>query len=191
MLQSDDYSVEYYQILNGTEATQAMKLAELIVEMYNPKTVTDLGCATGLYMACLMQLGVACRGVELSQNALDPRVCLVHPNSISVSDLREVIMFPDTSDVVLCLEVLEHIPEEFADRAVKNVVSAGKVLIVSPSPHGGGEHHHNPQPKDYWMKKFESYGYKEVPEKTQKIQSGLAEVDHATWIDNIYVLEKE
>lgn len=190
MLPNDEYSVRYYDILNKEEAQQAMKLAETIVKMYSPRTVTDLGCATGLYMACLMTKGVICRGVELSPNALDPEVCLVDPASIQVADLRELIIFPDYSDVVLCLEVLEHIQEEYADRAVRNIVSAGNHLIVSPSPHGGGEHHHNPQPKDYWMEKFKAHGYIEVLEKTKQIFDALSTVQHATWIDNIYVLEK-
>jgi hypothetical protein len=191
MLPNDEYSVTYYDILNRTEAPQALKLADLVVEMYAPRTVTDLGCATGLYMACLMNKGVLCRGVELSPNALDPDVCIVDPSAIIKTDLREPILFPDYSDVVLCLEVLEHIQEEYVDRAIRNVVSAGNHLIISPSPHGGGEHHHNPKPKDYWMERFAKHGYKEVPEKSKIIQDGLATVPHATWIDNIYVLEIE
>ena len=190
MLINDSYSVLYYQELNRTEAIQAMKLAETIVELFNPKTVTDLGCATGLYMACLMSLGVKCRGIELSPNALDDTVRIVDPSCITIADLRESVLFPDYSDVVLCLEVLEHIQEEYADQAVRNIINAGNILIVSPSPHGGGEHHHNPKPKDYWMEKFKKHNYIESEDKTKRIFDALSTVDHATWIDNIYVLEK-
>lgn len=191
MLPNDEYSVRYYEGINKTEAFQAMRLAETIVEMFNPKTVTDLGCATGLYMACLMSKGVECRGIELSPNALDDSVRLVDSDCVTVADLREPILFPDYSDVVLCLEVLEHIQEEYAGQAVRNIVNAGNVLIISPSPHGGGEHHHNPKPKDYWMDKFKAHGYVESPEKTRQIFDALSTVLHTTWIDNIYVLEKE
>lgn len=191
MLPNDNYSVAYYEELNRTEVFQAMKLSELVIEMYHPKTVTDLGCATGLYMIGFMIADIKCRGIELSINALDPTVCIVDPSSITIADMRESILFPDYSDVVLCLEVLEHIPEEYADQAVRNVINAGKNLVISPSPHGGGEHHHNPKPKDYWMTKFKEYHYEEVPEKTKVIQEELAKVKHhSTWIDNIYVMEK-
>ena len=189
MLINDEYSVTYYDILNKTEAPQAMALADKIVELFNPSTVTDLGCATGLYMACLMSKGVRCRGIENSPNALDSEVCLAL-GSITNADLRESILFPDYSDVVLCLEVLEHIPEEYADQAVRNCINAGKILIISPSPHGGGEHHHNPQPKNYWLEGFSEYGYTESADKSQQIKDAMMTVEHANWIDNIMVLEK-
>jgi 2-polyprenyl-3-methyl-5-hydroxy-6-metoxy-1,4-benzoquinol methylase len=189
MLPIDDYSVEYYKRVNKEEGAQAEAMADFIVSVFNPKTVIDLGCGTGLYISSLMARGVDCLGIDSSENAFDYEVLRVDSTKVMAGDLRERLTFPQ-ADLVLCLEVLEHIQEEFADQAVDNIVNAGKVLIVSPSPHGGGEHHHNPQPKRYWIEKFRKRGYIEIPEKSKEIQEFLSKFPHATWIDNIYILRK-
>jgi 2-polyprenyl-3-methyl-5-hydroxy-6-metoxy-1,4-benzoquinol methylase len=189
MLPIDDYSVEYYKRVNKEEGAQAEAMADFIVSVFNPKTVIDLGCGTGLYISSLMARGVDCLGIDSSENAFDYVFLRVDSTKVMAGDLRERLTFPQ-ADLVLCLEVLEHIQEEFADQAVDNIVNAGKVLIVSPSPHGGGEHHHNPQPKRYWIEKFRKRGYIEIPEKSKEIQEFLSKFPHATWIDNIYILRK-
>ena len=105
-------------------------------------------------------------------------------------DLRKPINLVP-KDVAICLEVLEHIKEEYSDIAVGNVCNAGRTLVVSVArPRQAGEHHHTLKPKDWWLEKFAKHGFYPDNSDTMEIFDYLSQGDHTNWIDNIFVLKK-
>jgi O-antigen biosynthesis protein len=100
----------------------------------------------------------------------------------------------DEADVAICLEVAEHIPMQFSDTLVKNIVSTkAKTLIFTAAPPGQeGVNHINLQLPEFWLEKFEKYGYeldKKISEKFRKDLDG--KLAHTTWyLDNWMVLHK-
>ncbi len=63
-------------------------------------------------------------------------------------------------DLVICLEVAEHIEPENADRLVESLVRHGSVLAFSAAvPSQGGAHHVNMQWPEYWARKFRARGF--------------------------------
>jgi hypothetical protein len=64
------------------------------------------------------------------------------------------------ADLVLCLEVAEHMPESSADRLVQRLADCtdGKLLFSAATPGQGGSGHINEQPHKYWMDKIKAAG---------------------------------
>lgn len=188
----DNYTVEYFEMINENEAEQARRLADWIVKRFAPKSVIDFGCATGLYIEPFTRLyykneGIQIKGIELSDNAQDPRVVRA-PGYIEKFDLS-LDFFPAFKyNVGLCVEVLEHIPEEFADTIVHNIARNSETCIVSAArPGQGGEYHHNEQLPEYWIKKFEGSGKMYDGKATQELIAHLKNGWHMTWVENLLV----
>jgi len=81
----------------------------LVKDVFSPSKVLDAGCGPGILMQLLDELDVDTTGVDHSHAAwelADPAI----KNRIHVAGLTE-LPFPDGSfDLVICREVLEHIP---------------------------------------------------------------------------------
>lgn len=63
-------------------------------------------------------------------------------------------------DLVLCLEVAEHLDLSLADVLVDKLVSLGNTILFSAAiPGQTGENHVNEQPHRFWLDKFEERGF--------------------------------
>jgi hypothetical protein len=63
-------------------------------------------------------------------------------------------------DLVVCLEVGEHLPEEAAGTLVESLVRHGDTVLFSAAvPGQAGKGHINCQPHGYWHGLFDGHGY--------------------------------
>lgn len=63
-------------------------------------------------------------------------------------------------DLVVCLEVAEHIPVQFADVLIDSLCyHANTVVFSAATPGQGGHGHVNEQPFEYWAAKFSARGF--------------------------------
>ena len=149
-----------YPAMEAEEAPFAKRLAEYISSLYFygerfQGTVADIGCGPGIYTQAMRELGVEATGYDTDER-IKGKPNLEH---ISLFDL-------DTAaDIVLCLEVAEHIPEDRADEVVASMVwnlnpdsTAGLIIWTAAQPGQGGYGHINCQPPEYWDAKFEVQG---------------------------------
>lgn len=130
--------------------------AEAIVAELAPSTSLDLGCGPGLLVEALRRRGVDARGVDISEHAIEHAAegardfCRVG----SVTDPIE-----GTFDLIVCIEVLEHVPQEYADGAVAQMASHARHVLFSSSPDDFKDPSHtNVQPTDYWIGLFGRHG---------------------------------
>jgi hypothetical protein len=64
-------------------------------------------------------------------------------------------------DLVVSLEVAEHLDASAADGFVASLVRHGDVVLFSAAiPFQGGHHHVNEQFADYWAERFAAHGYR-------------------------------
>ena len=78
----------------------------------------------------------------------------------AAADLAKEIDLKRSFDLVISLEVAEHLPASAADVFVGNLVRHGPVLLFSAAiPCGGGTGHVNEQWPAYWAERFEKRGY--------------------------------
>ena len=81
-------------------------------------------------------------------------------NHVVVHDLARHISFP-LHDLVVCLEVAEHLPKRASTSVVANVAkSADKYIAFSAAQPGQwGDGHINCQPVSFWLRLFSERGW--------------------------------
>ncbi len=132
-------------------------IAERIVRDLSPKTVLDAGCAMGFLVEGLRNHGAEAYGVDISDYAIqntDPSIrpfCWVG----SVADA-----FPQKYDLIVTIEVLEHMPKDEAEKAVANLCRhTNDILFSSGSQDYREVTHFNLQPPEYWAALFAQNGF--------------------------------
>jgi len=160
-------------------------LADVLVAQLKFKSALDLGCGNGLLLACLHKLGKTIQGVDGSPCAL-----LHIPKEIkafvALHDLTQPLSL-GRFDLVICSEVAEHIHSCYADALIKTICqhSTGYVYFTAAVPGQGGAYHVNEQPLQYWIKKFEKFGFHNNSVKTERLQNALArKIDKMWWLKN-------
>lgn len=81
---------------------------------------------------------------------------------LGTKDFRKPIEFKEFYDLVICMEVAEHIEPPFAGTFVKSLAEAGKLIyftFVEPGHHQNHIHHCNEQPFEYWVNIFRYFNY--------------------------------
>jgi len=148
------------------EVQQANQLGELLIDMYQPSSVVDMGCNTGLYLEPFLAKGCLVQGFDIEQ-------CSGACVPITKQDLTEPFN-PGRYSLAVCLETLEHIPEDKSEMVLTNLCcSSNKIIFSAAQPGAGGEGHVNLQPKEYWKKRFEARGFEYCPTESQFIWSRM------------------
>jgi glycosyltransferase involved in cell wall biosynthesis len=144
------------------ELNQAKELAQVLYRMYRPRTVVDIGCNRGWYLEGLEAAGCIVLGIDNDPDSLSLAKVPVANRDIT----KPLALKPH--DLVICLEVVEHIAAELEDAVIWNLCHAGDTIVFSAAvPGQGGDGHINCQPKQYWIDKFKKRGF-ELDEKETK-----------------------
>jgi SAM-dependent methyltransferase len=132
-------------------------IADTIIRKINPRKVLDLGCALGMLVEAFRDRGVEAYGLDLSEYAIGRVREDVRPYC-RVASLLDPI--PDRYDLLISIEVLEHIEARSAEQAVANLAAAGTDILFSSSPFDYKEaSHFNTQPPEYWAELFADQGF--------------------------------
>ncbi|HEY8379154.1 MAG TPA: class I SAM-dependent methyltransferase, partial [Nannocystis sp.] len=103
-----------------------------LVRRANPRTILDLGCGEGYMIDALLQAGIDAEftGIDLSEGAIaDARARLGARARLEVADARTLVDDGRTFDMVMMLEVLEHIPDP------AQMLPILRRLLGGPRPH--------------------------------------------------------
>jgi SAM-dependent methyltransferase len=143
--------------IHNTNAAKAV--LPFIFNLFKPSSVIDVGCGTGSWLKVAKQCGatkiLGLDGVQV----VDSMLCIEKQEFLK-HDLTQEIKFPQEYDLTICLEVVEHLPENAADTIVKTLAQSGKVVLFSAAiPGQGGQEHLNEQIPGYWQEKFKKHGF--------------------------------
>lgn len=132
------------------------RVAQALTELCGPfESVVDMGTGDGWFVHALGG-GV---GVEINETAMQ-----YMPDDVEgvIHDLRDPLDLGRTFDVVLCIEVAEHLPHWAADILCDTCVRhTGQLLVFSAAEPGQRGHGHvNCQPASYWIWRLERRGMK-------------------------------
>ena len=133
------------------------RVADFIVSEFAPETVLDAGCAIGLLVEALRERGVEARGFDVSDYAISQVPVELKPFCFVGSVTDEL----DTAyDLITCIEVLEHVPADAAERAIDNFTQHTDRILFSSSPDDLLEPTHvNVQQPDAWVRAFAERGF--------------------------------
>jgi len=163
-----------YEELDAEERPFAERLVNWLVGYLEPETVLDLGCGPGTYVEMFTELGVKCTGYDTDERVAGK------PN------LKQESLFnvKECADLVLCMEVAEHIDSEFNDDIVEAMWWAlkpgGTLIWTAAAPGQGGVGHINCQTKDYWAEKLDRLLRRDL-ETEEKLLSFITKGYHMGW----------
>ena len=149
-------------------------------------SLVDFGCGDASYAK-------AVSGVGLDVEAYDGNPIVVGETNgfASVLDLSEPFDLKRKFDVVVSLEVAEHIPKEYEEIYVNNLINhtSGWLIISWAVPGQGGKGHVNEQPAEYVLDLFESIGFVHHNEYSQYLRNSIT---NCHWFRNtIFVFSKK
>lgn len=153
------YDTKFYRNqMDGSEAS-ARQIVPIVMELIHPKSVIDIGCGVGTWLAVYAENGVLdYRGVD--GNWVNKGLLRIPQDRFVTHDLTASMKADRPFDLVMSLEVAEHLDAKYAEAYVDSLTSFGPVILFSAAvPNQGGEHHVNEQWPNYWVKLFEKRGY--------------------------------
>ena len=142
--------------------TSARTILAPLVQTISPTSILDVGCGHGAWLLTARELGVDhVQGVDGPWIDLDALV--IPQDSFVPHSLEQPLNLDRRFDLVVRLEVAEHLPAEAADGFVQSLVRHGDVILFSAAiPFQGGKHRVNEQWPGYWAQKFAAHGYHAV-----------------------------
>lgn len=166
--------INYYEI-EREESPFAERLACWIKDNINPKEGIDIGCGPGIYVDELRKNDIEAVGYDIDERIKSKKYLI----NKSLFDIDK------TTEFALCLEVAEHIDNNFNDQIVEkisNIIENDGVLIWSAAQPGqGGIGHINCQLKEYWIDKFKSHGLNPDLELQEKMIEYISSGYHMGW----------
>ncbi len=155
----DDGKIDYIQ---SKEIKAFLEnAAERIVNDLHPATVLDAGCAVGHLVAALRDRGVEAYGIDISEYAISMVREDVRDYCV-VGSLSEPFpeKLPRKFDLVISMEVLEHLSAENGAKAISNLCACTDTVLFCSTPDDFEDPTHiNVQPREYWAGLFADRGF--------------------------------
>ena len=138
----------------------ASEVVPILQSWFNAKSIIDIGCGTGTWLKVAKSLGV--KNVLGVDGDHVPREMLqISEEEFISKDLCQGFDLKQKFDLVLSLEVAEHLPESVSETFVDSLCKHGNLIVFSAAvPGQGGQNHLNEQWPTYWNEKFIKRGYK-------------------------------
>jgi SAM-dependent methyltransferase len=152
------YGPDFFAKHHAGAERSARSVLPLVLELVEPGSVIDVGCGSGAWLAEAERLGVS---DYLGVDGFTPAGSLAIPaERFRTHDLATPLRLDRRFDLVISLEVAEHVEERAAATLVESLVSLGPVVLFSAAvPDQGGDGHLNEQFPDYWVRLFGEHGF--------------------------------
>ncbi len=142
-----------------TDLSGPSKIVEYLYTNYEPKSIIDIGCGLGAWLHNFQEKGV--------RNIFGVDGSWIHKGDLYIdshyfieADLRKDFALDDIFDLLLCLEVAEHLEEKYAENLISNLTKMSDTIVFSAAiPGQGGQNHINEKPPQYWLGIFEKFGF--------------------------------
>ena len=145
--------------LTEEHISSANQILKILFQYYHPNKIIDVGCGSGSWLRVAQELGAeSITGID----GLWLKKEMLLSNKIELISHDLEIPFPDLGiyDLVISLEVAEHLTKNRAESFIKDLCNLSKVILFSAAiPGQGGDHHINEQWQSYWNGLFRDNNY--------------------------------
>jgi SAM-dependent methyltransferase len=153
------YDPEFFlEFIEGTRRSAEL-VAPICIELLGPRSVVDVGCGVGTWLAAFREAGVE-RITGLDGDYVDRDLLEIPTDSFMPVDLEKRLSHGRRYDLAMCLEVAEHLSPERGPSLVDDLTTlAPAVLFSAAVPFQGGTDHRNERWQDYWAGLFADRGF--------------------------------
>lgn len=155
----DRYDPAFFEDLRQGAFESAREIVPYLITLLQPTSVLDVGCGVGAWLAVFMEHNIEdILGVD--GNYLRREQLVIPPAKFVAADLSHTIDLRRRFDLVITLEVAEHLPATSSATFVDALTAHGTAIFFSAAvPGQGGTHHVNEQWPEYWKGLFEARNF--------------------------------
>ena len=153
------YSKEFYLALQERAIQSAQTIVPMVIELIQPSSLIDIGCGNGAWISIFRENGIE-DVIGIDGEWVKPEMLLFPAEKFISGDLKKPLRVNRQFDLVVSLEVAEHLPPKSAETFIDSLTRLGIVILFSAAiPFQGGTNHLNEQWPSYWTALFFSKGY--------------------------------
>lgn len=163
----------------------ARNLAKWIGKNFKNKKIRDFGCGPGIYVQSIKEYVDDVVGYDTDER-------IVGIDNLQVKSIFDI---DDKSDLIVCLEVAEHIDSKFNNDIVnsicRNLNDGGVLMWTAAFPGQGGDGHINCQTREYWIEQFTNAGLIYDDKTTNELKEYIVNDTYMGWfLINLAIFRK-
>ena len=174
------YDRQYY--IEITKDEERRRFSYAIAEYFKDfkgKKALDIGCGKGFLVKALRELGVDAEGIDISEYAIENAVT----EYVKQSDATNLPYDDNVFDLVLCIEVLEHLEESDLNKSIMEIRRVlkpqGIIFLTTPAPGSAyakqDPTHKSIHDKKEWIKIFLENGFTLNLKHSQGLRNTIVE----------------
>ena len=182
------YSENFYKNLQKGSRGSAREIIPIVLDLVRPKSVIEVGCGVGSWLSVFREFGVQ-DFVGVDGHWIEEKMLEIPPERFLSFDLKKPFQMDRVFDLVVSLEVGEHLPQECAGIFVDSLTRLGSIVLFSAAiPFQGGTNHVNEQWPEYWIRYFQEQHYQVI----DCIRKNIWENNNVEWwyAQNIFMFVK-
>jgi SAM-dependent methyltransferase len=153
------YRESFYRAVAASAAGSASVIVPIVVEALSPRSVVDVGCGRGTWLADFARHGVS-DYIGVDGFDVDTKLLEIAADRLVRADLGQPLELGREFDLAVCLEVAEHLPAGAGPILVDSLVRHAPLVLFSAAiPGQGGTSHVNERWPSYWAGLFASRGF--------------------------------
>lgn len=155
------YDPQFYEDISDGSRRSAAVVVPLVLRLLpGIRSVADFGCGSGTWLAEFSLCGVpSVTGLDFGDGTRE--YLFIPRESFRVTDLSRPVKGVPPHDLVMSVEVAEHLPEAAARSFVGSITSVSDLVMFSAAaPLQGGHNHVNERWPGYWIQLFRELGYR-------------------------------
>jgi SAM-dependent methyltransferase len=161
-MKTQTYTEQFHRELHSRSFQSARNVVPEILQLVRPHSVIDVGCGLGSWLAVFREHGIE-EVLGVDGDYVDRRQLAIPEKLFRSQDLTLPLTIDQSFDLVMSLEVAEHLPPSAARSFVSTLTKLGPVILFSAAiPSQPGTHHVNLQWPMYWAKLFAEFGYQSI-----------------------------
>jgi SAM-dependent methyltransferase len=154
------YDSAFFEVLAGGSLQSARVVAPVLLELFTPHSVVDVGCGTGAWLKAFTERVDGLEVTGIDGDYVDRSKLLFDQDRFVAADLTKLVRIDGCYDLALCLEVAEHLPPRCARDLVTALTSCAPLVLFSAAIPGQlGTNHVNLQWPSYWRALFAERGF--------------------------------
>lgn len=153
------YNKDFFDRQKDASYASAQAVVPIVLDYVNPKSVVDIGCGVGAWLSVFEEHGIH-NVTGIDGDYVDVDQLFISKEKFIPKNLEKPFTINKRADLVMCLEMAEHVYDSSADGLIESLVRIAPIVLFSAAiPLQEGVHHVNEQWPGYWAEKFKKHGY--------------------------------
>jgi SAM-dependent methyltransferase len=160
MIEEKKYNDGFYDSQYRGSYQSAQVILPYIQQWVDPKSVLDVGCGVGTWLKVWKDDLHVSDILGIDGDYVNRQLLQIPAENFVSNDLKEAFSINRKFDLVMSLEVGEHLPTNTSGMFVENLCRHGNIVVFSAAlPKQQGTYHINEQFPEFWAKLFMERGY--------------------------------